>query len=185
MLWGPSRPPGGARECRQVREVGKGTQICSVAEPAVPKTPDAWAVASLWADARVGLSALSPALWVTLACPLLHWATCSPPGHDLGQTQPRFRRPRESVWWGRVVIPEWLVGWVLSGGPSAPWWAGGEGSCSWASLLASLHYTKCPDLQVGFHLPLIPWIHSLHSQISQESGSFIHKQLLGWRKGWI
>lgn len=49
---------------REVREVGKGTQIPNVAElGTVPKTPDAWAMVSPWADAQTGLSALSPALW--------------------------------------------------------------------------------------------------------------------------
>lgn len=49
---------------REVREVGKGTQIPNVAElGTVPKTPDSWAMVSPGADAQTGLSALSPALW--------------------------------------------------------------------------------------------------------------------------
>lgn len=66
------RPQVGPRE---VREAGKGTQIPTVAElGTVPKTPDTWAMVSPWADAQAGLSALLPALWVTLACPLFLWA---------------------------------------------------------------------------------------------------------------
>lgn len=66
------RPQVGPRE---LREAGKGTQISSVAElGTAPKTPGTWAMGSPWADAQAGRSALLPALWVTLACPLFLWA---------------------------------------------------------------------------------------------------------------
>lgn len=39
----------------------------------LPKTPDAWAMASLRTDTQAGLPAPPKALWVTLARPLLLW----------------------------------------------------------------------------------------------------------------
>lgn len=68
---GPFQVPRWGSQPREVREVGKGTQILNVAlSGTVPETPDTWAVASLWGDTQARLAALLPALWVTLACPL-------------------------------------------------------------------------------------------------------------------